>query len=550
MNPGGPGSAERWTAGALLLAVALPLLHLPMLGLLPVSGDEAYYWQCSRHPDWSYFDQPPLMIALMGISTRLLGINETATRLPAVLIGLAIALCVLGIGRRLFRDGPGAFWALAGLAATPLFALGTLYSSTDILLCLFALGVPALAAMAILEDRPRLWLLVGFLGGLGGLAKLSAVLYVPAVVLLPLLHPAGRRHLRRKEPYLGALLGLAAVSPNLIWAALHGMDNITFQLMDRHIVTPFTLRWLGEYLVPQFLLLSPLLFPLLLVGLGAETWRALRERDVATLSLALPAGTFFLFFALVALKTDSAPHWAAPAATGGALVTARWVLRRWKAWRPVGRAFVAAGLAFGLLLSAAGHSLLLHYDRIPPGWSYNRRISSDTVRNLWGWKELTAHLRTLEGKEFEPARDPLICDSYTTASLIAFYSGGRYDPMLLASAGGRHGLAYLYWQEPSRWIGRPGLYVGDWRKAQTREDFEKAFGEVRMLESFSTGRITPGGPPGGTGSSQTWQLVRGEHLSSTAATLEPFRPEGRRLSRLPRERSSTASSSRPPSLSP
>ena len=135
-------------------------------------------------------------------------------------------------------------------------------------------------------------------------------------------------------------------------------------------------------------------------------------------------------------------------------------------------------------------------------------------------------MRSLEGKAFDPRRDPVVCDSFTTGSLIAFYSGGRYEPLLMASAGGIHGLNALYWQDPARWSGRPGLYVGDWSKARTREDFEKAYGGIRELESFTAGGEEAGLPPGRPG--QTWRLIRGERLAENPALWRPFLPEGRR----------------------
>jgi dolichyl-phosphate-mannose-protein mannosyltransferase len=516
----------------LLLAGAVALVHLPMLALLPVSGDEAYYWQCARHPDWSYFDQPPLMIALMGISTRLLGINEVGARLPAVAVGLALSIILLWIGRRLFGDTRASLWALIGLLATPLFALGTIYSSTDVLLCLFVLAVPPLAALAILEDRPRLWLLVGFLGGLGGLAKFSMVLCVPAVLTLILLDRRGRRHLNRPEPYLGVLLGALAASPALLWAILHHFDNIAFQLVDRHDPSPSPLLWLGEYWGSQFLLVTPLLFPLFLAGVVAESRRALRERDLATLALTLPAGLYLAFFGLTALRTSSAPHWSAPAYLVAAVPSARWVLRRWSGWGTFRRGYVFAGLAVGFAFTLGAHALLFFHSSIPAGWSYNHRVSTDALRNVRGWRELAAHLRSLEGAEFDPDRDAIVCDSYTTASLIAFYSGGRYDPLLMASAAGKHGLAYLYWQRPLDYAGRAGIYVGDWRKEATREAFEAAYGTTTDLGRFKivtrdlAGRLTE--------ASQTWRILRGERLTSNPDLLRPFAPEGRRRSNISR----------------
>jgi hypothetical protein len=466
------------------------------------------------------------MIALMGLCARLFGINETAVRLPSLLLGLLMPLALLWIGRRLFQDDRSPLWAVLGLLATPLFVLGTLYASTDVLLCLFVLAVPPLAAVAILEDRPKLWLAIGVLTGLAGLAKFSAVLMVPVVLALALLSPVGRRHLRRVEPYLGAALAAMAVSPALIWAALHHGDNLLFQLVTRHAQTSFTPRWLGEYLAPQFLLDSPLLFPLLTVGLALETRRAWRERDLPTLSLALPADLFLGFFALVALRTDSAPHWAAPATIGGSLVTARWILRRWKVWSGGLRSLVFVSLGVGWALTGAAHLLLLNVNHIPPGINYNSRVGSDVLKNVYGWPELVAHLRSLEGAEFDPRRDPIIADSYTTASLIAFYSKGRYDPLLLATARGKHGLSYLYWQDAGRFVGRPGLYVGDGKRGATLAALDKAYGAMAPLAPFKT---EAGGSGPASGPSQTWQILRGESLSSSPDALLPFTPDGAKM---------------------
>ena len=46
----------------LALVLAVTLAHAVAATMLPLSGDEAYYWDCARNPDWSYFDQPPLAI--------------------------------------------------------------------------------------------------------------------------------------------------------------------------------------------------------------------------------------------------------------------------------------------------------------------------------------------------------------------------------------------------------------------------------------------------------------------------------------------------------
>ncbi|MEX0859996.1 MAG: hypothetical protein WD017_03575, partial [Cucumibacter sp.] len=43
-----------------------------MFAVAPV-GDEAYYFLWGQHPDWSYFDHPPLNAWILGATSRLFG---------------------------------------------------------------------------------------------------------------------------------------------------------------------------------------------------------------------------------------------------------------------------------------------------------------------------------------------------------------------------------------------------------------------------------------------------------------------------------------------
>ena len=73
----------------IVLAVATAFRIL-LAAVVPLSGDEAYYWSCSRHVDWSYFDQPPLVIWFMSPFRLLLGETSLAVRMPAILASLGI----------------------------------------------------------------------------------------------------------------------------------------------------------------------------------------------------------------------------------------------------------------------------------------------------------------------------------------------------------------------------------------------------------------------------------------------------------------------------
>ncbi|MBV8231324.1 MAG: hypothetical protein JO329_15190, partial [Planctomycetaceae bacterium] len=54
-----------WRSGLLGLIVVSGLLRLGWAASLGLGNDEAYHYLFTTHPDWSYFDHPP-MLAVVG----------------------------------------------------------------------------------------------------------------------------------------------------------------------------------------------------------------------------------------------------------------------------------------------------------------------------------------------------------------------------------------------------------------------------------------------------------------------------------------------------
>ena len=75
----------RVSAAAIAL---LLLLRAVMAALLPLSGDEAYYWLWSQHLSLGYYDHPPAIAWLIRFGTLLLGDTELGVRLSGVLLSL------------------------------------------------------------------------------------------------------------------------------------------------------------------------------------------------------------------------------------------------------------------------------------------------------------------------------------------------------------------------------------------------------------------------------------------------------------------------------
>src|SRR5579862_399640 len=66
-----------WVMGAglvvALIAAAILALHLYAGRHYGYFVDELYYLACSRHLDWGYVDQPPLIAAIAWIAREVLG---------------------------------------------------------------------------------------------------------------------------------------------------------------------------------------------------------------------------------------------------------------------------------------------------------------------------------------------------------------------------------------------------------------------------------------------------------------------------------------------
>ena len=444
----GLGAREQqcaWTGTKYLwLLLAFVVVHGVMGACLPVSGDEAYYWDCSRHPDWATYDQPPAMM-LAPIPFRLvLGETALAARGPAILASFLIGVILLPLVRRLGGGPREAAWAYLVLHATPLFLFGSFYASTDVGMMAGYLGA-AWAAVAIAQGERRAWWGFGVAVALGFLAKFPAVLALPMLVPL-LLRREVRAQLRTPAPYLAGALSLALTAPVWIWGSRHEWVNLTFQLQQRHDRGALTLVHLGAFVLFSALLVSP---PLL-AAMAAEWWRGWRRRDPAWNVVLVGAAAPFAFFAFVSLREDVAPHWGAPGVVLGAAVLAL------SAPRP--RRLIGWGIGFGAALSAVALGLVVFattaLDVSWPLVGRARGAAADALAAAVANDEVVAEI----SRRLAPG-EMMASESYTDVHLYAFLSRGRIPTRLAHVHGGVHGLASLYWYRPAELAGRDFLFV-------------------------------------------------------------------------------------------
>lgn len=425
-----------------LLAGAL-VLHALLAAALPLSGDEAYYWDCSRHPEWATFDQPPLVIWAMIPFRAVLGETRLAVRAPALVASLLIGGMLLPLLRRLGGGEREAARAYLLLHATPLFFLGSFYASTDVAMVAAMLGA-VWAAVAIAQGERRAWWGFGAAMGLGFLAKFPAVL--AGAALLPLLADRRvRRDLRTPVPYGAGVLAAALTVPVWIWALQHDWDNFAFQLSDRHQGGALGVKWVLEFGLATLALATPTLG----VAMARRWWEEVRRHALEGRVLAAAMLAPMAVFAVVALREPVAAHWSAPTIVLGVVLLAL---------RGVGRKTVVAGVAFGLTISLAAVGLAGLADSLatwlaaPEVRLYRRQAT--LFGSLVGNEDIAAELAARRAPE-----ELVASESYTNVHLLAFLSGGQLPTRLAKLTGGKHGLASLYWHRPETLQGRDVLFV-------------------------------------------------------------------------------------------
>ncbi len=432
------------------LTLILLLVHAVLAATLVVSGDEAYYWDASRQAELSYFDQPGMVIWVLAAGRMLLGSSALAVRLPALLAFLGFAMLLPALVRRLGGSPRQAGHALLLTHAMPIVLLGFSYTSTDVAMTVAYVAV-VLGSVTIAQGDRKGWWIVGLASGLGFLAKYPIVVAL-ATVPTALSVKAARDDLKTPIPWLAATLSAVLTLPVWLWERQHDFAGLRFQLSGRQEEPGWHLRYLLEFFGGSLALASPILAVALI-------WALLRRRhrpdDVAWRVALTGALAPFLFFGLVSLRSQVAPHWSAPGLLLLVIVATLCVDLRSR-WLKVG---VGVGLTMSVLtLSVAAF----------PTWPPSLGIAAadadgpSPLIRIVGQRDVVAELESRQSEWILEDGDPTLLvasDSYSWTHTASLLSAGRLETRLafLSGGPGSHGLASLYWHTPQSFVGRDVL---------------------------------------------------------------------------------------------
>ena len=370
--------------GALLLVTAYRGLSLYFDGL-DLYVDEAQYWTWAQKLDWGYYSKPPVIAALIALTTAACGDGAFCVKSGALLLYPLVTLLIWAIARRLF-GGRVAFWSALAFLLLPGVSLSSLIISTDVPFFLFwtlalyaylrAVEEPAAAA----SGSWRWWLLAGAAAGLGLLTKYTMVIFALSVLLHLALTPALRRHLRNPRLYAAMALALLLLAPNLWWNAQHGWPTLRHTEDISHLNGDAGLHWnhLGEFLGGQFGVMGPVFFA---AWLALTLWRPRNwyadERYRFLACFALP---FLGLISLQALAGRANANWGAMAYASATIFLVALLLQRGRT------TLLATGLALNLLLMPIAY----HFDAWTRYFVIEQVDKSNIGQCLANWRKLQA----------------------------------------------------------------------------------------------------------------------------------------------------------------
>lgn len=492
-------TARRTLALPLLFAAAKLLLHLPFLHRFGIHHDELYFLACGRHLGLGYVDHAPFVPWVARLVEELHGPplgdpGLVALRLPAVLAGAAALGLAVWLAQRL---GGGRLAQVAvGLAmlAAPVYVRATAMLTIPAFEPLVWVAVGHLLLSIVRHDRPRLWLAVGAVCGLGLWIKHST-LFLGFGLAVALLATSHRRHLRSKWLWAGGGLAALIFLPHLAWQGMHGwptaafLANLNAEVMSG--VHPL------QFVFGQLVYLNPATAPLWIAGL----WIGLRRTrgpsdDVRSLYAWIWLGVFVLLLVL-----GSKIYYLAPAypilLAAGAVTIESWCRReadmpgRDPALRPLRAGGLLALLVAGGLWMAPLNLPIFSLERTE---AYIDAITFGAFDNVY---ELTADLRGQFGWEErveavadawhglpddERERAVILGEWYGPAGAVDLYGPARGLPPAFSTH-----LGYHLWGPPPA-AADVYVYV---MAGHDPEDLEAYFGDVSVVRRLELEKVNP-----------------------------------------------------------
>jgi hypothetical protein len=446
-----------------LLIAFFALIRLLVAPFFGLGVDEAHYLLYGLHLDWSYVDHPPLVGWIHALFYSLFGTDEFLARLPAVILSALVSYLTYVFTMGFSRSEKTSLLAVLAINSSFLLnGLSLMLLPDSILLALVLLLILAVKKMEN-SPKPKYFIYLGLILGLAGLAKYTAALFVPAVLVYFLIR---KRYdlIFSKHMFVAALIALVLVAPVFYWNLEN--DWISFRYQGGRVLgfSAVKLDPLLTSLAAQAGFYSPFLFGIALYGF----YKSLREKSDFFLLPQLLGGSLLAFCLYSSLYDVSLPHWS----------SAFYLL-----FIPIGVYFLSLdrkkskryirNLSIGISLIIT----LALYAELAGKW-FSFPDFQSPFRDIYGWPAIAREADAILKEDPNPKK-ALAVTEWTMASRMIYYSLPYHDEVFVLD---RRKDQFDLWQKNSP-IGYDLLFV---HSRFSNEDILKQF---RCAEGYEAKKI-------------------------------------------------------------
>ncbi|MBF0519279.1 MAG: glycosyltransferase family 39 protein, partial [Nitrospirae bacterium] len=303
-----------------LLVISIFRIYYILDGPLDLSADEALYWDCSRHPELSYYSKGPFVMYVMYVFTHLFGVNVLAIRLPAVIFTALSSVFIFKLVRLIYVPNienystkkiyeKNDFVALSSALIfqfIPLFATYGVVFTIDPPFVFFWIISMYLLYKGAVKDKGG-WFLLGMCVGLGLSAKyIMGFFYICSFLFL--ISTGRGKLLKTLKPYISLLISLLFFSPVIIWNYQHDWVTLKHTAGHAHLADGFTISpmKLLEFIGSQLGVVTPVILILMFISV-IKLYRSNRSTESGFLFWF--SAPVFIFFLLKSIQGKVQANW-------------------------------------------------------------------------------------------------------------------------------------------------------------------------------------------------------------------------------------------------
>ncbi len=405
---------------------------------LPLSYDEAYYWDWSRNLDFGYYSKPPMIAYLIYLSTKIFGNSEFSVRIPALICTLLTLLFSYLLWVKYVErvDRKKAFYFILNLSFIPIITVYSFIMTPDSPLLLFWVAAIYFFSKYLEEKSYKSAFLTGLFIGLGLLTKQTMFLFLFIMSLYLLL--INRKIFFKKGTLFLYLISFFIYLPNLYWNYKNKWMLLT-HTKEHFYTKTFSFIFLLKFFTEAILVYTP--FFLIFIYLGfkfMKNWKNSPEILKFLYILSFPVVILLLILSFfIRLNIN----WIMPIVITG-IILSFFYIEVSKKWEILMLFNLGIAFIFSFLIGIFGY--------FPHYFPQNIQL---LLKHFKGWKFLAQ-----EVEKYSNLNLPILAEHRAIASELAFYIK-EHPKVYVISLKAFPENQYHLWRKDSELIGKKVILV-------------------------------------------------------------------------------------------